>query len=153
VVTASNPAITGETIAVYLTGLGSVDPAVADGAGASSTLSITDDPIDVFVDGQHAIVPFSGLAPGFAGLYQVNFVVPFSPDTGPLHLDIGDEANGAYNSMVLLYVPGKSSAASTARSGLPAGRVLRKRPSPAIHGIRASASVHKRGRQFIHEFY
>jgi len=155
VVTASNPANVGETIAVFLTGLGTVTPTVADGVGApTTTLSPTDDTIDVFVDLQQATVAFSGLAPGFAGLYQVNFVVPTTPDTGPVYLDIADEANGAYNSMALLYVSGKSSAASLAPTGHPAGRMVRKRPSsPAINGVRASVSAHQRGRQFTHEFH
>jgi uncharacterized protein (TIGR03437 family) len=106
-VTASNPATVGETIQLFGTGLGAVTPAVADGVGASvSTLSTTNDTIDIFVDGQQAVVSFSGLAPTFAGLYQVNFVVPSIPDSGPVSLDITDGFNGAYNSMALLYVSG-----------------------------------------------
>jgi uncharacterized protein (TIGR03437 family) len=38
----------------------------------------------VFVDGQNATVTFKGLAPGFAGLYQVNFVVPSGVTSGQL---------------------------------------------------------------------
>src|ERR1017187_9675107 len=41
IVTAANPAVIGETIAVYLTGLGAVSPPVADGApGPISTYSV-----------------------------------------------------------------------------------------------------------------
>src|ERR1035441_6149217 len=106
-VTASNPATVGETIQLFGTGLGAVTPAVADGVGAPvGTLSTTNDTIDIFVDGQPAVVSFSGLAPTFAGLYQVNFVVPSIPDSGPVSLDISDGFNGAYNSMALLYVSG-----------------------------------------------
>jgi uncharacterized protein (TIGR03437 family) len=36
------------------------------------------------VDGQNATVTFKGLAPGFAGLYQVNFVVPSGVSSGQL---------------------------------------------------------------------
>jgi uncharacterized protein (TIGR03437 family) len=146
VVTASNPAIPGETIAVYLTGLGTVTPSVANGVAApTTTFSSTDDTIDVFVGLQQAMVGFSGLAPEFAGLYQVNFVVPSTQ--GAVHLDVEDEDNGAYNSMATLYVSGNSSAAAGDRAAS-----VRKRPSnPAIHGIRASASAHKWGRQVTRE--
>jgi hypothetical protein len=97
----------GETIQLFVTGLGAVTPAVADGVGASvSTLSTTNDTIDIFVDGQQAVVSFSGLAPGFAGLYQVNFVVPGIPDSGAVSLGIHDELDGASNQMATLYVTG-----------------------------------------------
>jgi uncharacterized protein (TIGR03437 family) len=105
IVNAGNPSQVGETIAVYVTGLGTVSPASADGVAASSTtLSNTDDTIDVYIDNVQATVSFEGLAPGFAGLYQVNFVVPSIPDSGPVNLDIFDENNGAYNSIASLEV-------------------------------------------------
>lgn len=77
-VTASNPAKVGETLQLFVTGLGSVTPAVSDGAAApSNPLSKVDDQnLQVFLDGVEASVSFAGLAPGFAGLYQINFVVP-----------------------------------------------------------------------------
>ena len=110
-VTASSPADIGETVQVYLTGLGTVTPAVDDGVGAPiGTLNYTDDTFAIYVDGAQANVTFAGLAPGFAGLYQINFVVPSTPDTGPVYLDIVDQANGAYNSMALLDVSGLAAA-------------------------------------------
>jgi uncharacterized protein (TIGR03437 family) len=104
-VTASNPATVGETIAVFGSGLGTVTPAVADGAPVG-TLSATNDTFDLFVDGQQATVSFSGLSPTFAGLYQVNFVVPDTTVSGAVSLDISDEFTGAHNSMAILYVSG-----------------------------------------------
>lgn len=80
----------------------------------------------------------------------MSFVVPATPNTGPVHLAIEDEENGAYNSVAILYVSGNSSPAT----GHPAAGVLRRRPSSlGIRGIRASALVHKRGRQFDHDFH
>jgi uncharacterized protein (TIGR03437 family) len=82
-VTPSNPAKAGETLQLYLTGLGSVTPSVADGAAASTTtLSVVDGQVAVYVGGVTSKVAFAGLAPGFAGLYQINFVVPSGITTG-----------------------------------------------------------------------
>jgi uncharacterized protein (TIGR03437 family) len=102
IVNAQNPARVGETIALYLTGLGSVTP---------GSLSYTDDIFDVYVDDIEAKVTFSGLAPGFAGLYQLNFVVPKVPDGGPIGLDIEDTVTAAYNSIATLEVAAPASAA------------------------------------------
>jgi uncharacterized protein (TIGR03437 family) len=75
--TASAPASAGDSLAIYCAGLGPVLPPVADGAAApASPLSQTTLPVSVTIGGQNAQVLFSGLAPGFAGLYQVNAVVP-----------------------------------------------------------------------------
>jgi adhesin/invasin len=50
---------------------------VAAGSAASLTqLSNTVNPVTVTIGGQSAQVLFGGLAPGFAGLYQVNAIVP-----------------------------------------------------------------------------
>jgi adhesin/invasin len=82
-VTQSNPAKAGETLQLYLTGLGSVTPSVADGAAASTTtLSMVDEQVAVYVGGLTSKIAFAGLAPGFAGLYQINFVVPGGITTG-----------------------------------------------------------------------
>jgi uncharacterized protein (TIGR03437 family) len=88
-VTAANPAKKGETILLYVTGLGDVSPAVADGtAGPSSPLSVASNEIDVYIDGETATVSYAGLAPGFAGLYQLNVVVPNTATSGEDYLDI-----------------------------------------------------------------
>lgn len=73
----SNPVAAGGLLAVFLTGLGSVSPAVADGSAAPlSALSYVSASVTASVGGQAASVAFSGLAPGYAGLYQVNLIVP-----------------------------------------------------------------------------
>jgi len=75
--TATQPASAGDTLVIYCEGLGAVSPPVADGAAASlTTLSNTVNPVTVTIGGQPATVLFAGLAPGFAGLYQVNVNVP-----------------------------------------------------------------------------
>ena len=82
-VSAASPAKPGETIAVYLTGLGPVTPAVTEGAAASTTtLSNTNVTIAAYVGGTTATVGFAGLAPGLAGLYQLNVTIPSGATAG-----------------------------------------------------------------------
>jgi uncharacterized protein (TIGR03437 family) len=82
-ITASHPAAPGETITVYATGLGAVDPAVATGEAASSTaVSNTMTTYTATIAGQNAKVVFSGLAPGFVALGQVDLTVPTGAPSG-----------------------------------------------------------------------
>ena len=78
VVNAAKPAVSGETVLIFLTGMGTVNPTVADGtAGGSNPLSrTTAAQINVYVGGDPATVVYSGLAPGFPGLYQMNVTLP-----------------------------------------------------------------------------
>ena len=76
-VSASSPAVPGETLVVYATGLGQVDGRTAAGQPAPSAplLNCTSRP-DVQI-GDLSVVPFfAGLTPGLAGVYQVNLIVP-----------------------------------------------------------------------------
>ena len=68
---------------LYCTGLGDVAPRPATGAAASLTaLTRTVATPTVTVGGQPAAVAFSGLAPGYAGLYQVDVQLPDSVASG-----------------------------------------------------------------------
>jgi uncharacterized protein (TIGR03437 family) len=78
----TTPAHRGDTIELFCTGLGTVNPSVIDGA-APDQLTNTSATPQVMIGGQSARVMFSGLAPGFAGLYQVNAVVPPSVGQSP----------------------------------------------------------------------
>ncbi len=76
VVNSTNPATPGETVVIYLTGMGAVTPSIADGtASTGNPLNGSVKPI-VYVADQQAAVLFSGLAPGFPGLYQINVTIP-----------------------------------------------------------------------------
>ena len=83
-VDASNPATPGKTyLQIYCTGLGAVTHQPADGAPAPvSPLARTVATPQVTVGGIQAQVIFSGLAPNYVGLYQVDALVPASTPAG-----------------------------------------------------------------------
>ena len=74
-VNAGNPAKGGEQIVMYCTGLGATNPSFATGAPATAS-NKTVNPVTVSIGGQAAAVVYSGLSVGFAGLYQINVIVP-----------------------------------------------------------------------------
>ncbi|MFN7935037.1 MAG: metallophosphoesterase [Bryobacteraceae bacterium] len=77
------PATPDEWLTTWMTGLGPVDPPVSAGQAAPvSPLAQATLPIRVQVGGVETAVAFAGLAPGMAGIYQVNFRVP--PDASGL---------------------------------------------------------------------
>ena len=93
IVTAASPAVAGETLVIYLTGLGTVNNPPAAGQPASLTvLSPTTVSPQVSIGGLSASVAFSGLTPGYIGLYQINAVVPNGVPAGGADLVI--QANG-----------------------------------------------------------
>lgn len=80
-VSAAAPAAPGEALILFLTGLGAVSPAIGAGqpggdGSEARPLNLVPEAVTVKVGGQAAAVFFAGLAPGFAGLYQLNMLVP-----------------------------------------------------------------------------
>ena len=98
-VTASSPAHPGETVIIYLVGMGATNPAVASGQPAPPPpLAYAVEQPTVTVDGQGAAVLFAGLTPGAVGLFQIDFTVPASAPMGSLNVVIaqpGGSANAA----------------------------------------------------------
>jgi uncharacterized protein (TIGR03437 family) len=105
VISASSPAQIGETVAVYLAGMGAVSLPVADGTPApSNPLSVTTStPLIYLLDpaGHYlqAAVTFSGLAPGYAGLYQINFTVPSGLVAGDAKLEIIGQDSDSFQAL------------------------------------------------------
>ena len=87
---AFTPAKPAEYVALFMTGLGPVDPPLPPGALAAQAAP-TVWPVAVQVNGLDAPVLYAGAAPGFAGLCQVNVQVPATVPDGdaPLSLTIG----------------------------------------------------------------
>jgi uncharacterized protein (TIGR03437 family) len=91
-----NPAQRGHTISFYTNGLGPVTNQPATGQPAlASPLSTTTAVPTVTIGGVNAPVSFSGLAPGFPCLYQVNAMVPANAPVGtqPVSMSIGGVAS------------------------------------------------------------
>jgi uncharacterized protein (TIGR03437 family) len=149
-VTDSSPAVPGETVLLYMNGLGTVTPQVADGAaGAGSPLSFSDDSVFVALDDgvdipSLANVTFAGLSPGFAGLYQVNFTLPTSGlKNGDVYVGLG--TNEAYNVMATIHLSGFPETGALAVPG------RSRRPSQAIPAVASRGKHAKNFRRALPE--
>jgi hypothetical protein len=102
----ANPAVEGETLAVGLTGLGTVSPTITDGAVAPLTSqNPTANTIAADIDGTAATVGFSGLLPGLAGEYQLNLTIPTTGITvGPNYLDVAGYDPSKYLDSYMSYL-------------------------------------------------
>ena len=91
-----SPAVQGEAIVVYLSGIGAVDTPVPTGTGspAAEPLARAVAPASAMVGDRTAEVFFVGLTPGFVGLAQANLILPADAPVGPdipLKLIVGDQ--------------------------------------------------------------
>lgn len=93
------PVTAGDVVAIFSTGLGAVNQSVPDGtASPSSPLATTVGTTTVTIGGKPAQVSFSGLSPGFVGLYQIDAVVPagVTPgDQAPLIVSVAGQTSPA----------------------------------------------------------
>ena len=97
-VTPQNPAHPGEYVAVFCTGLGPTNPPAQAGQAASAASIVKANAYVVLDQAVIRVVPYAGLAPGWSGLYQVNFQVPVDETSGAKLLYIEN------SNLVLVYV-------------------------------------------------
>jgi uncharacterized protein (TIGR03437 family) len=141
----ASPAVPGETVSLFMNGLGTVTPAVTDGeAGPTSPLSysdeynsgaitvVLDDAVDSYPQGT---VTFAGLAPGFPGLYQVNFTLP---------TNIRSLGNG-HSYVIVNTLEGETEMAQISLSGYAhaskLAEVPARHPSASVTRVKAAAAV------------
>jgi len=103
-VSETSPAKPGEYLVIYLAGLGQTGVTVADGAPspAPSDLTLLSPliPPTLTLNGTGIPIYFSGLTPGYVGLYQMNFQVPTDAPNGDLSLVVS-QAGSASNATIL----------------------------------------------------
>jgi uncharacterized protein (TIGR03437 family) len=92
-VTAASPAAHGEVVSLFITGGGPVSPPVQTGLPAPlGVVPIMTLPVIVGVDNKGSEILFSGYAPGFIGLYQINLRIPPDATCGvvPMNVRVGN---------------------------------------------------------------
>jgi adhesin/invasin len=98
----SAPARSGETVIIFCTGLGSLRSPVPSGAAPSNPPPETQSKPLVNVANLPALVTYAGLAPGFAGLYQVNVQLPVGLLAGGQPVQI--VVNGVPSNIVIVRI-------------------------------------------------
>ena len=106
VISSSNPAKRGQFIFLYANGLGPVNNPPGDGVAVPDATSTTTTTPVVTIGG--AVVPpgdvqFSGLAPGFPALYQINVKVPQAAQTGNVAISL--QIGGVTSPVSTVYGP------------------------------------------------
>jgi uncharacterized protein (TIGR03437 family) len=97
-VNANSPAVIGETVLIYSNGLGAVQSEPPAGTAANGQATVATPAVSI--GGIAAKVTFSGLAPSFAGLNQINAVIPAGVPAGNQPVIV--KVNGAASPPVLL---------------------------------------------------
>lgn len=121
-VSPQNPVQPGETLSVYLTGLGTLNT-------SSNAIS----KITAYIGGTQAAVTFAGSYSPVGGGYQVNVTVPTGLSNGNDYLDISGP--DAYNSEALIPI-GTASTSATATQ-------LAHRPKPLMAPAILSPASHR----------
>ena len=98
-----SPAKAGESIHLYLVGMGATSPAVVSGAAApgSPFATASVQPV-VTIGGSAAAVSFAGLTPGSVGLYQIDVEVPAAAMPGDARVTVTQ--NGSASNTVTIPV-------------------------------------------------
>jgi hypothetical protein len=98
-----SPAAPGETLVLYLSGLGVTDVAVPTGAPSPSSplANVVDQPA-LTLNGAPTPILFAGLTPGLVGLYQINVTLPAGLADG--NYEVGVSQSGVVSNTTLLPV-------------------------------------------------
>lgn len=88
-VSAASPALPGEVLTIFMTGLGPTNPGVDPGQPfVASPLALVNSPVQATLDGSQADVLYAGGYPGSSTAYQVNLRLPSSAQSGTAGLQI-----------------------------------------------------------------
>jgi uncharacterized protein (TIGR03437 family) len=92
----TSPANGGEIIVIYVAGLGRVNPDTTSGRLATFAATIVAAAqTEILLDGvpcPQSSLLYVGLAPGFAGLYQINLILPpLTPSNPELRIQVGPQ--------------------------------------------------------------
>lgn len=97
----------GQIVTLYITGTGTVSPAISTGAAPGSATPVNElpapvQPTTVKVGGVQATVEFIGIPPGLVGVTQINYQVPSSiaPGTQPVVVSVGGILSASANLVV-----------------------------------------------------
>jgi glucosylceramidase len=100
---AANPVAPGSFVILFATGLGAVSPPVASGEPAlADPLSHVAGTVTVELGGRPVIPDYAGLAPSFAGLWQLNVLVP--PETASGAVSVVIVLNGVRSNAATIAV-------------------------------------------------
>jgi uncharacterized protein (TIGR03437 family) len=114
VCSASNPAEPGGYLTIYGTGLGAPVSPVATGQAAPGVANSMASPVQVWLGNTLLQPAYAGLAPGFAGLSQINVEIPAGLASGVYPLSI---ASGAASSVAQNLTVGSGAGTGHSRSG------------------------------------
>jgi uncharacterized protein (TIGR03437 family) len=100
-VSEAKPAKAGETVVVYMTGLGKVSgTTVAGSAAPSSPFAVVSNPVEVYVDGLRCTVVAQLLTPGSVNLYQLNVTLPSNLEAGIQNIEIATVDGDNYQATI-----------------------------------------------------
>jgi len=131
----------GETVVLYMNSLGAVNPPVAagvppgDGTTAGGSLSKAVDPVSVLLDTLGSSVTYAGLAPGFPGLYQINFVAPYDDKIGDAGISV---KAGSTTTQIGVTMPVRSNGLYFVLSG---GKITNGQTYNGVSGANSSIAV------------
>jgi uncharacterized protein (TIGR03437 family) len=93
---ATSPAMPGEIIVLFGSGLGATTPVIPAGQLTDRVAALAD-PLKITIGGVPAEAVFAGLVPPFAGLYQINVRIPDAATEGdqPVIVETGGAASAS----------------------------------------------------------